>query len=63
MAEGPSPPAAGGLQLSYRRAVLVLAAEFEERGMWRPYAVARAERVLRSALPDRQRACLDARAQ
>jgi hypothetical protein len=57
----PERPAANGLQLSYRRAVRTLAAEFEAHGMWHPYAVARAERVLRGARSDRQRACLDAR--
>lgn len=53
-------PRASGPQLSYFKALRVLAAHFESEGMHPPYAREKARGVLRPALPDKQRARLDA---
>lgn len=51
-----------GAQLSYLKALRVLAAHFESEGMHPPYAREKARVVLRPALPDKQRARLEASA-
>jgi hypothetical protein len=54
-------PKKSGLQVSYRKAVLALALDYQCKGSsWRS-AIARAERVLGEALSDRQRTLLHAR--
>lgn len=50
-----------GAQISYRKAVLALALDYQREGAWWVDAVAKAEEVLKQALPHRQRAQLHAR--
>lgn len=52
-----------GLQVSYRKAVLALALDYQREGKPWYAAVPQAERVLQQALPVRQRAQLHAREQ
>jgi hypothetical protein len=52
-----------GLQVSYRKAVLALALNYQREGKPWLHTMAKAERVLQEALSDRQRAQLHAREQ
>lgn len=54
-------PKSSGKQVSYRKAVLALALDYQREGKPWLHAVAKAERVLQQALSDRQRAQLESR--
>jgi hypothetical protein len=56
-------PCERGVQLSYYRAVTELAADYVMRGASQRFALRRAERVLRRAVPDAQLVILAAREQ